>query len=606
MVTLGDIARKRVGELVGAGASTARNTKLGKAVRRFGVSRSSEFDRVVALPRRDWRTDPTIDGAIVGLEAFLHAKAGAALCSPECKCPRSLWKEQAVALLELADTQGVFGALGVGKGKALLSVLAPVVLGAERPILFVPAQLRDQTMRQVLPKARAHWKTHPGLRVHGYSELSIASGKRMLLTYRSDLILLDEAHEVKSMDSARGKRVREYLKEEPLTRVVVLSGSVTKRSILDYWQLLLWSHKPDRCPVPNDWQQLKDWSCALDEGIPPEQVMAPGALMLLCNEGETARAGYRRRLTETPGVVASGDNELACSIVIARHPVKVPNHISSMMAEMRRSWATPGGEEFSEAIELWRHMRELACGFYYRWDPAAPSDWLLARKAWKTWARETIRNNRRSLDSELVLVNYLDRVASSEETRVSKDDFEGIKLLTDWRTIKDTFDPNTVAVWESDFALTAASLWLNTSVSDEHPEGGIVWTSAVAFGERLATESGYRYFGAGMEASTAIADATGPIIASISAHGQGKNLQRWSRNLVATPPSSGKTWEQLAGRTHRHGQMGDKVEFDVWTHAEELEAALRQARNDAAYIEATIGARQKLCFADWAFDLGVA
>jgi hypothetical protein len=602
MATLADIAGRRFSALMAEGASTARNTKLGKVVRKFGVPNSSEYQRVAALPRRDWRSDTTLPATREKLHSLLRKPGGENPCGPMCRCPRSLWDEQVVALIEGATNQGVFCPLGVGKGKALLSILLAQLTNAERPLLLVPAQLREQTNERVLPMTRRHWFTNPRLRVHGYSELSVASGKRMLLDYRPTLLILDEAQSVRNSQSARGKRIREYLKEEPETVVVPLSGSMTKRSLLDYWQLLLWSHKPDRCPIPNEWMQVKDWACALDTGLSDLEQIGPGILMRLCNEGETVREGYRRRLVETPSVVASGEEELDVSLVIGRHDVRVPAHIQNLMGHMRKYWETPDGNSFTEAIEMWRHMRQLACGFWYKWDPAAPRDWLDARKAWKAWAREAIRTNRRSLDSELVLVSHLDIGPKSEKWR--KEDEQGVALLDNWRKIKGTFEPNTVAQWESDFALEAASLWLKTSDDDEHPQGGIVWTESVAFGERLAKESGRVYYGAGMDASRAILDAKGPFIASIAAHGTGKNLQERSRNLVCTPPASGDVWEQLIGRTHRAGQVNDTVEIDVWLHAEELFSSLRKAKQDALYIEDTIGARQKLCFADWSFNLG--
>lgn len=101
-----------------------------------------------------------------------------------------------------------------------------------------------------------------------------------------------------------------------------------------------------------------------------------------------------------------------------------------------------------------------------------------------------------------------------------------------------------------------------------------------------------------MKASAQILDARGPVIASWHAHGEGKNLQHWSKNLFVAPPSSGKTWEQVLGRTHRAGQQADEVVADVWLHAEELRASFIQARADARYIEATLGSRQKLCYAN--------
>ena len=557
--------------------SIKSGSKWGQLLRAEGVARSGEFRRIEDLARRDWQKDPSLASATAELTAFLRLPNGGEPCSKDCRCPRELWPAQAAALIEAATVHGVFGPIPVGNGKALISILAPLVMGAKRPVLFVPAQLRDQTNRFVLPMLRKHWRLPSALKVVGYSELSLAKNKNLLHTLAPDLIVLDEAHSAKNPQAARTKRFREYLKAAPETRVIALSGTMTRRSLLDYWQLLLWTHKPDLSPLPSTWNEVSSWADALDEGV--EVPAPPGALVRLCAGEETPREGFRRRLVETPGVIALSAKELGCSLVIRERKIEAPAHVRAQMEKMRKTWETPNGDQIVEAVELWRHMRELALGFVYRWDPTAPQDWLEARSNWKRYVREVLKHNRRGLDSELLVTNECSRAKSPP------------KEWSAWQEIKASFEINTVPDWLDPFALRAATDWMSTE------ESGIVWVEHVAFGERLAKDSGLPYFGAGMKASAAIADASGPIIASISAHGQGKNLQRWARNLFVAPPSSGKTWEQVLGRTHRHGQEADEVTNDVWLHAEELRASFTQARADARYIEQTLGTRQKLCYA---------
>ena len=96
----------------------------------------------------------------------------------------------------------------------------------------------------------------------------------------------------------------------------------------------------------------------------------------------------------------------------------------------------------------------------------------------------------------------------------------------------------------------------------------------------------------------------GPMIASVAAHGEGKNLQHHhSNNLIVASPSSGKKWEQLLARTHRHGQKAEEVNAEINLHAEELAASMRKAFGDAKYLEHTLGNRQKLLYANKNFDL---
>jgi len=395
---------------------------------------------------------------------------------------------------------------------------------------------------------------------------------------------------VKNAQAARTKRLDEYMKARPQTRVLAVSGSVTKRSLRDYWKLLLWTLKPDLAPLPATWRELSDWADALDEGVPDEQRKGPGALTRLCDENEEPRDGYRKRLVETPGIVATSQSELGVSLRVVEAPVRVPGIVLGHMDRMRTTWETPYGDQISEAVELWRHMRELACGFFYRWDPLPPAEWLAARKAWKSLVRETLKHNRRGLDSELLVSRWFAKLAEE-----GGGDKTLVGIWRGWSEIKGSFKPNTVAEWVDPFALHHGAAWLDESRT--MPNGAVAWSEHVAFGERLAEMAGVPYFGAGMKASAAILDCRGPCVVSIAAHQEGKNLQHWSKSLITAPPSSGKTWEQLLGRMHREGQDADEVTYEVWLHADELRASLRQALNDARYIEQTTGARQKLLYA---------
>jgi hypothetical protein len=92
-------------------------------------------------------------------------------------------------------------------------------------------------------------------------------------------------------------------------------------------------------------------------------------------------------------------------------------------------------------------------------------------------------------------------------------------------------------------------------------------------------------------------DGKRSIVASIKAHGTGKNLQMFSRNLIANPPSNGAEYEQLIGRTHRYGQQSD-VTVEIYQHTPELREAFEAAMEHATYVHQTTGALQRLIFAE--------
>ncbi len=144
---------------------------------------------------------------------------------------------------------------------------------------------------------------------------------------------------------------------------------------------------------------------------------------------------------------------------------------------------------------------------------------------------------------------------------------------------------------------------MTISVSPPNPElpkpdnGGLRYNTAVGDAIQAASGGRIRYFGGGSEANEQILTHKGPCVASIAAHGVGKNLQRYSRALVIHPPSGGDTWEQLIARLHRPGQEADEVRFDVYLHAAELRGAFNDARRLADYIETITGQPQKLKYA---------
>lgn len=516
------------------------------------VRRTSEFERIKGLPRRRWEHTFYDYGLSTG--------------------SMSLWLQQAAALAECCSYGGAFLPIGVGQGKALISLLAPVVMEAKRPVLFVPAQLREQTKHHVIPAMSQHWQLHPDLKVIGYSELSLEKNADMLDVINPDLIILDECHMAKHRTAGRTKRLVRWFREHPETKCVALSGTISKRSLKDFAHILHWCLR-DRSPLPLKWTELQEWALAIDEGIDDEQRYSPGVLSEFCAAGENVRQGYCRRLTETPGVVATKESSVDASIQITRFKIadQMPDEVYNAIAKMRRTWETPNGDPILQAVDLWRKTRELALGFWYRWEPAPPKDWLKARQEWKQYAREILKNNRRGLDTELQVWN------ASEDRRERHA----------WGEIKNEFRITVVAEWISDFALCSIEQWVK--------EGGIVWIKHRTVGQKIS-ERGLRYFGAGDEG---ILTTTEPAICvSIDAHSTGKNLERYSRNLITSPPTSGETWQQLLGRTHREGQLADTVTVDVMLHCEELEACFEKARADARYLEDTFGNRQKLNFAD--------
>jgi hypothetical protein len=274
-----------------------------------------------------------------------------------------------------------------------------------------------------------------------------------------------------------------------------------------------------------------------------------------------ARRGFRRRLVETPGVVASvGDGEaVGASIYLRVHLTKMRPVTESHFANLR-NMQLPDGWELNMGNEVWRHARELSLGFHYEWQPRPPEPWMNARREWGAFVRDILSRSR-TLDSEL-------QVAQA----VTNGHLLDGGVLARWQAIRDTFTPNTVAVWHDDTVLELCAKWARKAP-------GIVWVEHAQFATRLAAETGLHFFGESgftLDGQTYIEDAPrgSAIIASIRANKDGKNLQhKWCRNLVVSPPEGWDAWQQMIARTHRPGQTADAVEIDVlWGCAEHIQA----------------------------------
>lgn len=555
------------------------SSKWGQMISASGVQRSHEFDRISKLPRRDWEKWPELTDFTARLDEWLRCESSART--------HKLLPQQAIALKELAETKGGFVGIPPGEGKAFISLLGPSVLPVKRPLLLVPADVYDQTVNDVLPIVKANWRVHPGLTIRKYSELSLAKNEHMLDELAPDFIAADEGHALKNYRQGRGKRVKRYMDENPLTIFMPLTATPNNRSLMEWALLCRWALKPDMAPVPGDWRELRMWADALDHILKDEsQRKPPGVIATWCVGEETPAAAYGRRVRETPGMVMMAGAEVGASVWYGTRAPAVPKEIDRALQHVRDTWTTPTGEELLEAATVAGVKKALSLGFFYRLDPAPPAEWRNARSAWAKYVRKRISASRSKVDTELQVLN---------EARAAVRAGEKIPEVVAWDAVRDLYDPDDhkQVIWLSDFAVDDASAWLA-----ESEEPGLVWTDLVAFGERLQLKHGVRYFGAGSSDDLRVAKAQNCVL-SLDSHHKGKNLQdRWARNLLATPSGSGAEWEQFTGRTHRRGQVAERVTVEAYAHVEELRSAIRMAHASAQALQAQWGQKYRLVYGD--------
>lgn len=545
---------------------------------------------------------------VLRLEAWLRQPHGTQFLRPI----------QIASLFEMFYNRGLLMPAAVSAGKTLTSLLAFVVLQSKRPVLLLPAKLVEKTQREA-QKYREHWLVPGFVRMVSYERLGRADHAQLLEEHQPDVIVADECHRLRNTQAAVTKRVKRYLQQNTQTVFVGMSGTIMKRSILDFAHLLDWSLRGRqaedgtflaRTPLPVTWEDRMMWSMALDNKRDNESRLAPGALVRLCSTEEAnqlsrvdyneglgiVRRAVMRRVMDTSGVVATSSRMVGSSLRVENVILEVSNpafHVA--VTGLRERWERPDLEPLIDAVDVWRHLREAACGFFYRWHPPPPTIWRERRSQWASFVRQVLKNNRTGIDSELQVVQAISRGLYERGA------------LEAWQEVKGQYDPekHKQAVWFDQTTLEFARKWLLRE-ADEVPveeQGGIVWVEHTEFGQELSRRTGLPFYGEGGYEQTGKqyieAHPPGkPLIASIGSNGEGRNLQAWSTNLIVSVPQNGARVEQLLGRTHRDGQEADEVVYLFTTTVPEQLESFRRAQADARAITDMTGQPQKLTYCD--------
>ena len=607
-------------------AMAPKNSRVGQAAWKKGVAPSQELERIRNIPRRPLTLDEVPDLTPLYLHTPVCNVRGCDLCS---EGPAKIWPLQCLALLEAEQLGGAMLGLPVGEGKTLLSLLLPDAMRATRAALLVPAGVRDQLISQDIPRYGRHFRLPlDRIKVIAYSELSnrkikrvkqrvgerlIASGLwRMaqgqdgvpegeievlevdaLELYDPDTVIADEGHSLRHFSAGRTKIARHHIQRRPVN-FVPLSGTLTTDKIEDYAHLSEWALGPGS-PVPLGYKELCDWGACLNADA--KDPLPPGALLSLCSDEElskvadgslnaiqAAREAFARRLCETPGVVILSGKEINASLIVRKRTLAVPSKVLDVIEGLEKAWAI-GDEEFESAAELAEKSRELACGFWGKWDwpdGIEDTEWMEARAAWAKAVRGVLQRSLPGLETP----RHVAAAAARGALPRIADEWQA------WDAVRERPKPPTVPVWISHFMIEDAIAW---AAEAQH---GIVWFAHAPVEEALRARVGDDLvFGAG-ESARLVALAAGPragqsvIYCSINAHSTGKNLQAWSKALVMSWPANGTTVEQMLGREMRRGQKADEVVYETYLHTGEVRSAWENALMDAHYVHQTTRQRQ--------------
>ncbi len=621
------------------------------------VSFTSEMRRVLELPRRALELDGT-ERAEAIIDRAMGWFARPVIPGRRCRCAEidperhaaegcieRLRLPQAQALREIAICGGLCGPIGVGHGKTLIDLLAPLAFrhydqNVSTVVLLVPPGLATQLegdyhyygqhfkMPQIVFHGTDYLNTvnkmdtrvplergAPCLHVVPYSRLSRPESTSWLEGHlKPDAVIADEAHKLRSAGlpknkGATGARVWRYMEEvAPQTKFVALSGSMTAKKIQDYWHLMKWALRGGS-PLPLDEDTVNSWGTALN---PSDNPADPGRLMELCDPGEHLYAGFKRRIAETVGVVTTAQPAVDVALELRERaappvPADVKHHLKNIRGEGETdAWTRPDGVELLTALEASTTAMQIALGFYYREiyprcefprDEQLVRDFREARREFFKEVRGKLKNPEEHLDSPRLVINAAERYHKLRPQTKGLPVWHS-KTLLDWYAIRGKVYTEREAVCFNDYIVRDIAAWM-------HAHKGVVWYEFDAIGEWVSRLSGLPKYGGGKKAKAAMLgdpelgtrgeDGSRSILCSVDAHGTGTNgLQhRFRECLMIHINPDPNAVEQTLGRLHRPGQSHD-VEAWFYRHTPEMKRHLDDALTAAGYVDGTGFGSQKI------------
>jgi hypothetical protein len=367
--------------------------------------------------------NPIVDGDLIRQVAAM--KPGESIDVPAVDgeaghpCITELAPPQAWFLREAAEEGGALGFMGVGSGKSIAYLLAPLLFPDSRlAVLLIEPKQRHHYRSQYV-RLREHFRvssivsdvaikgsTVPGTTpVHliSYSVLSQTKNSDMLDDLKPDTLLLDEGHRACGL-SAINRRVKRYAasaikrREEALMRgeqvraralrLLAGSGTLEVKSINDT-QMLSAFALGTGSPVPIDPNESEAWSAVMDNSYMPDRKSGTAkalhkhfgqgyieeanemdiAATLMSSPEKTLREGYEAWRAATPGVITSSASDINAAIYLSELPniPKLPKEVQEALSNVRINWSRPDGEELVEKLEQTACARNVGCGFYPYW-----------------------------------------------------------------------------------------------------------------------------------------------------------------------------------------------------------------------------------------------
>jgi hypothetical protein len=579
------------------------------------------------------------------------------------------FRTQAEATLAYEIYGGLFAPIGVGWGKTLISLMIAqraFLQGKRKTLLLLPASVYSQLVTSNIPWARMRVPLNVPLHLMGglsmgsrraltrskkvgcyvmpYSQLSTKDTRTqdnemgLIEAIDPELIIGDEIHYLANRDSARSKRMINWMIEKKL-KLACMSGTITNKSVKDYHHLAKLA-LGNNCFLPLSPQLASEWAQVLDANSFYTDGQT-GSIKPLVDWGRINhptedfpfdKSGFRKaymlRMTSTPGVVCTGDLEIKTSLTICNRPIHGKEKyagwekLEELVSDVNDKWLTPNGDEIEHAIHTHKWLRELSAGFYneYVWptnEMVQKSHAVTEEEAGELLTNSLDHHDKKQAYSKLLRTWIRDRGVPGLDTPMGvgsnmthhKDRDVGNVLYKSWLEMKGSDSEELPvrlkrAVRVCDYKVSNAIRWAQSLKKDE---GAVIWYAHKEMGlwaAELAEAAGLNFLHcpAGKKANDALELETRPenakkiLICSLKAHYIGKNLQPIGETYFLEWMQSAEVAEQSIGRNHRNGQMRDELNPVTCITTDFDEMAMASTLNDALYIAQTTSDRQKLVY----------
>jgi hypothetical protein len=326
------------------------------------------------------------------------------------------------------------------------------------------------------------------------------------------------------------------------------------------------------------------------------------------------RRAYKTRLVTAPGVVATGDAEIGTSLVLSNTAIdgtKTPGwkELNKYMQDVDELYLTPNGDEIEHAIHAFKWKYELSAGFYNElvW-PEGDTPEIRAAKEHHAAGQRYAKTLRKFLQDG-ARPGYDTPMLVGRNMSLHGAKFVGIDLFRLWKEMKAMeFEgmPQRIRnqIRVCPYKVNAAVRYASCL---DRGEGALIWVWHKEMGKWIyesLQEAGMeaRYAQAGPSYDEMILNPKNQdkvVVASIAAHGTGKNLQAFQNQMFAQWPRPATEAEQSLGRTHRNGQEADELVVRTLQSNQFDHEVFAACINDALYIQQTTSQRQKLIVASY-------